>query len=218
MNKTRIIKHGPLREKINQEIKLLRLKESQELNKDWIPLFDHINNIDEKIFLNANQAKNQLFPAIKPFLQNKNKQNNKKITAIITNLKEFETKSKNFQSNIKTSNKTLHDYVPQLTNERFLRQKHKNIVYEMSVIDEIFASQTENTKTSLKQSKITNITKQHLIGEILNNNKEIEKHINNIEKIIIQNKKSTVWIFIFSIIIICCTLGALVAYFLINIK
>lgn len=215
--KTRIVKYGKLREKVNQEIKIMKLKQASHNPRNWVPNYDEINQIGNELFLNANQYKNSLFPELKPFLKEKNKQSNLDFEATINQLERLQKQINNFSQNLIEKKQDFHAYVPNLTNEKFLRQKQANLLYELTILDEIF--QDQRMQKHLQQKKTSKlISKNELINEIVKNNRYIDEKITSFEKISNQNKRKTVWILFASFFLVIAIAAALMVYFWWNIK
>ncbi len=215
--KTRIVKYGKLREKVDQEIKIMKLKEASHDPKSWVPNYDEINEINPDFFLNAIQYKNNLFPVLKPFLKNEEQQSKLDFDTTLKQLENLQQQINDFSQPLTDNKQTLADYIPNLTNERFLRQKQENLVYELTILDEVF--QNHQIQTKLQNRKSTKlISKNEIINEIVKNNRQIDEKIAIFEKIGNQNKRKTVWILFTSLFLIIAIASALMVYFWWNVK
>ena len=212
----RILKYGKLREKITQEIKIMRLKEANYDPQKWVPNFEEITKIDPKIVLNAIEYKNHLFPTLKPFLNAKTRARKLNLEKTRQQLKELGQQIDKLNHRLIKKKQTFNNYVPNLTNEKFLRQKQENLLYELTVLDEKFASSSEKLVFAISKEKKT--TKNELINEIVENNYYIDQKIVVLEKIRTRNKAKTLWIFLVSIFLIVAIATALMIYFWWNVR
>ena len=192
MKETRIQKYSKLREKIEQEIKNLKLKNENDAKLNYYR--NALTKIDLDLFNEANKKVDQLFPNLKSLIQagqkNKDDDVENKKTEIKKWIEAIEIISQN-----NNQNKKIEDYVPDSNNEQFI----KNVVnsWRKQKKDEIKHFQnlikSKQNVTDYQRTDKQLVHEVKVLQEVNEVNDQVERLNNNLRKIInvkkMQNKK-----------------------------
>lgn len=204
---TRIQRYSKLREKIDQEIRDLKLKNENDARLNYYR--NILNKIDPKIFAEASEKVDKLFPGFHSLIQAGEKNKDQELQVKKNEIKKW-TEAIETVKEKGDQDKLLTNYVPDSNNEQFV----KNIVQnwnkqrpqQRAKLEELIAiKQKFNT---YKQDKTQSLETVNILQEVNEVNNQIDKLNNVLKKIIrIKKLKSRKWfwtIFTLMLISIAC--------------
>ena len=212
MNDTRIKKYASLRNKIEQEIKILQLRVKNDAKLNHYA--NKLNKINASFFQNAQEKVNENFPDLKSLVQTTKtvKSNDLKTEKINVDTWLEKINQNLFSAHEKTRN--IADYVPNLDGEEQLlnqiQQWKKNQFYQKKDFAKMLRIKKEIMESQKKLPK-KDISKINIFADINRINNQIQSYNQKLKNLIDEKKSKTKWLFLLGLflflgIVLCLVL------------
>ncbi len=208
---TRIKRYAKLREQINQEIQMIKLK--NENNQKVLFYQKKLAKIDSSIFDKVMQKSESYFPNFTSLLQVKKISKNRDWLKDKNEINKWLEVINEVWNEEKRNPKTLDEYSPQSSSEAFVFKKLSHWKKKKNENKNIFVQMIqskENITKSVAKSKVKNINHFELLDVVSKVNNKIQNYDQKIDFLIKSKKRRTKWIFWINLFFFCVLFTCLI--------